>query len=601
MDIFNKLSKQAIDTYLSEYLAKIGVPEFIQLDRTRKLSERGDSMNCAASETERDCIYRELSSFYRAAKNPNPFFYFSKLEFVMMHEDNKDFWTQELFLKLISDRSFFFYEHRRYACQEAGLHTLVEHDRNLRNYDLKAAWNQAEFEPIMPGHMDYYHEYQQNYKIVTNALECRGQLIRLCGSLVDEVNRVGQRCKDLAKRSANSCPRNDFLFAKLFRIAGTYIGSVVQQTRNESYEKPFCDIFIRKDPSALDTFNRGIQAILELITLPNGETHCLASIIVYQIFTRNTTAFLQGDVGKFWSRVTRCSKAVRVIRMTEITGRKAGVNLALFCELCSVLKGTESNFHSLYQKIRLTEYDSEELQIEPQREQIDAKENVRKDYQDTVDFLFYLTTGYGRLFHCLQRSLHKSEQLSEICIHIEVEESCEWPVFCYKPDYRHPVDQLGYILNSYIDDCFANRVEFLTPGIFAQQTQSELVGLTNLVLQDMALPAAQRLSRIIRKTLSEKPDIQKMYVSVFREFHESSVINKCLQEIMDVYFPNIEELIPRYQAVETRVGHYDYHYILRALIEYELRYQLYQDGSKILRNIAKEVIPKNMFATPVFD
>lgn len=46
MDIFNKLSKQAIDTYLSEYLAKIGVPEFIQLDRTRKLSERGDSMNC---------------------------------------------------------------------------------------------------------------------------------------------------------------------------------------------------------------------------------------------------------------------------------------------------------------------------------------------------------------------------------------------------------------------------------------------------------------------------------------------------------------------------------------------------------------------------
>lgn len=600
MDIFGKLSRQAMDTFLSEYLEKIGVPEFIQLDRTRKLPERGDGINCAVSETERDCIYRELSGFYRAAKNPNPFFYFSKLEFVMTHKDDNDFWTQELFLKLISDRSFFFYEHRRYACQGTGLHTLVEHDRNLRNDDLKAAQHQAEFEPIMLGHMDYYHEYQQNYEVVTDALERRGQLILLCGSLLDEVNRVGRRCKALAKRNANSCPRNDFLFAELFRIAGTYIGSVVQQTRNESYEKQFCDIFIRKDPSALYVFNRGIQAILELITLPNGEIHCLASIIVYQIFTRNTSAFLQGDVGKLWRRVTRRSKAVKVTKMTEITGRKAGVNLALFCELCSVFKGTESSFHSFYQKIRPTD-DPEELQIESQREQADAGENARKGYQDTIDFLFYLTTGYGRLFHCLQRSLHKSEQLSEICIHTEAEESCEWPVFCYKPDYRHPVDQLGYILNSYIDDCFANRVEFLTPGIFAQQTQSELAGLTNLVLQDMALPAARRLSRMVQKTLSEKPDIQKMYVSVFREFHESSVINKCLQEIMDDYFPNIEELIPRYQAVETRAGHYDYHYILRALIEYELRYQLYQDGSKILRKIAKEVIPKNMFVTPAFD
>lgn len=127
--------------------------------------------------------------------------------------------------------------------------------------------------------------------------------------------------------------------------------------------------------------------------------------------------------------------------------------------------------------------------------------------------------------------------------------------------------------------------------------------MNDLLLQDMALPAADRLSRLIQKTISENPQILEQYRSCLYEFKESTAVEECLDdEIMDTYFPNLECLIARYYDLNTRFNSYNYRHAIKSIVEYEIRHQLNKEGEKVLQSVAKKILraQKHLFLTEIF-
>lgn len=571
MDIFQKLRRQTMDQYRAAYLEKNKAPEFYYLDRKRGPVKQHEQQADVVTAKNRDLIYGELMDFYRLAGDGNPFQYFSKLEFVLRHRDANDpVWSKELFLRLISDRCVLFMEHRRYACSEGGLHTLIERKRNEWTDPAHGAIAFAqEAEPMTSTHVDYYNEYRRNYQTISEALERRRYLVGISGTLLEQLNKLGKTCKRARSDEKQECPRWSEDIAS---IARTYLASVIWQTGKREYIELFDRIFVQKVTTATEPFYRGIQSIAERLTV-HGHPHWLTPLVLYFIFTRSTKALLEGNVGKFWSKVGRCSKAAHVSAMTELSGRKAGVNLALY-------EALRVRFGGLDKKFSLPPGISLDLSL--------WENDTRAMQRDTLDFLFNLTTGYGMLFHCHMRYGPVKKPLSEIYGY-DVNEPVEMSVFRYSPNYRHPVDDLRYLIRSDIDACFANRAEFLTPGVYARPSRLELAKLSDLVLQDMALPAAERISRLIQKTISESPQILEEYRPFLCEFCESGAVTECLQRIMDTWFPSLDGLVERYQAAEVQRGDYDHRQILRALVEYEIRHHLYKEGSDILTSVAERV------------
>lgn len=160
------------------------------------------------------------------------------------------------------------------------------------------------------------------------------------------------------------------------------------ETSKKEYIELFEQIFVRKEPSAVEDFQAGIRQIASGIELPDGTLHCFAPLVLYFIFTRGTKPLLQGRIRNVWSEVRRCSKAVRVSEMTELSGRKAGVNLVLYQELLNTFQSSTERFDQLLQRLKVRD----ELPV--------SLGDIRKGQRDVLDFLFNLTTGYGALFHC---------------------------------------------------------------------------------------------------------------------------------------------------------------------------------------------------------
>lgn len=583
MDIFYNLSRKAIDDYLTSYI-KEEESKFFYLDRKRITMKKTEKLEKDLSEENRNCIFKELLSFYGLAGNKNPFYYSSKLKFVDDHPCDDKIWTEELLLRLISDRCLYFYDRRRYACPDQGLHTLVERYRNKGFYkeeELKSAEEEVSkngFEPMTDRHWDFYREYLTNYQKLQAALEKRRQFIKV--DFLKTLNKVGGTRSDCKPEAFKQ------LGDKLTSIFQAYILSVIWKTSKKDYAEEFKRIFIEKDSTA---FHEDIQSILGTISEPDGSLHWLSPLIVYHIFTGNMKRVLTGGDSKLWKGVSRCSKLAKIPTMNELTGRKAGVNLALFCQLCSDLGG----FCNI--PLNLCGESSANVMTED-------KQTARRD---ALDFLFYLTTGYGALFHCDPRHFQTEIDLSEMAEKYKWDKSnadfpTKFAVYLYSPDYQHPVDELGHLLKFNIEACFANRSEFLTPGVYAQMSRSELAMLADLILQDMALPAAERLSRHIQKTTTESPEILDCYKPFLCDVYASGKTTECLEEIMRTYFADLEGLMIRYQNVESRYGIYSYRNILRAMVEFEIRHSLYAEGSSILKCVAKRVINKSLFVTDPF-
>lgn len=201
MDLFGRQSRQAIDSYITSYVEKNGEPEFYYLDRKRISVEWYEQADAITAE-DREVVYRGLLDFYRMAGDVNPFNYFSKLDFVLCHRETNDpIWNKDLFFRLISDRCLLFYDRRRYACPNGGLHTVAEHKRNHR-LDAESSLLDGErnvaaqkFEPMTSIHMNYYYEYRHNYQMLTEALKKQEWFTEKSGMLLRELNCLGKKCK----------------------------------------------------------------------------------------------------------------------------------------------------------------------------------------------------------------------------------------------------------------------------------------------------------------------------------------------------------------------------------------------------------------------
>lgn len=363
-------------------------------------------------------------------------------------------------------------------------------------------------------------------------------------------------------------------------------------------------MFLIKEKKALENFYNLVHHILDTITT-DGAYHPYAPIVLYHIITANTKALLEGETGRIWDKLTQSSRTARVDSMTSLTGRKAAVNLVLYSKLCQIL-AQDKKICTIDQKPSATKISCKTIRkqrfIQPKCEAcIFSKLNDKEAIcpygvhsKDLMNFMFALITGYGQLFH--HYALEPTSMISAAKLMISkvdyAKESFE--AFSYRPDYRHPVDELGYEINANINACFANRPEFLATSVPKRGGRMGLASLSNLILQDMAMPARQRISRLIQKSMNQ--EILEKYRPYLYYPYERNAVISCLDDIIKTYFQGIENLMIRYHDFGTESLEYNYRDALRALIEYEIRHLLYEEGKSALIEVAKLTIPKHMFS-----
>lgn len=264
MDIFKEYSKQTMKDYLSKYMEKLPEPPFFYLNRKPATTDHQTRKDETINENNRDQISEELMNFYRMAGDLNPFTYYSKLWFVMerMNSD-ENIQSVDILFRLISDRCFYFYEHRRYACSNGGLHTVIELKREQEfRKELNSPDSELvqEFEPMTKTHWEYYQEYLENYRKLNRALKRREQFIKVSGSLLKELNQLGRKTKvpiDEQDKTEEAYPiigiRKESI---IIAIAQKYVTSVIWKTRKGAYIEQFQQVFINKKQDAVKSFEK---------------------------------------------------------------------------------------------------------------------------------------------------------------------------------------------------------------------------------------------------------------------------------------------------------------------------------------------------------
>jgi len=105
-----------------------------------------------------------------------------------------------------------------------------------------------------------------------------------------------------------------------------------------------------------------------------------------------------------------------------------------------------------------------------------------------------------------------------------------------------------------------------------------------------------RIIRQIKRILSEHPEYLSEYRKLFVFPCTSEMITEFLQQIIKKH--GLERQIPRYDAYNNSGKTYNIRDSLQAVLEYEMRAQLYETVQDALMETAKHVLPSSLFLYP---
>ncbi len=462
-------------------------------------------------------------------------------------------------------------------------------------------------------HEFFYDEMQKNYSMLTTTIQQRQDELLVEDKLIKELNELCKKTTKSKKVKENKVSSNhDKLLPCLVEVFETYVRSFLRKTHDknlitvlEYQDKPF------EDRPYVHSIRKLLSACKE-----GKRLHILTPLFLYHAFAENTNAVLINKESKLVHKISRISKSARIPDMTSETGRRAAINLVLFRMLLNEIP-LARRWECL-----LGRSDAESCANTPH---VDSKIERRIDTEHCGDaagsvkcpfvcsaerineFGFAITTGYGHLYH---HRLCSSDTLSVTCDEICPKEkksakhkdgkSRQCKVWEYRINFSKPVGKLEGILVDFVRNCLPNRACYLTPtspNTYARNTQrlfsSPTGELSTLLLQDMHLDSKRRISKMVKRVVSEHPE----YLSEYRKFliypHYDSTVIELLQSIINDC--GLEHHVLKYYGYQKSGGAYNIRDILQAILEYEMRSRIYESAQLDLAKLIDKAFDSRIF------
>ncbi len=485
-------------------------------------------------------------------------------------------------------------------------------------------------------HRMFYREASENYDHLCQVMQRREDLLRGKERLIAELNDLATHaaslpnrglptCKDLPERVIQRLP-------EVLDIFETYARSQLHTARR----KEFLEIQVHQDCSNKDIdqpevwlkpYAVSICRLLEACWI-DGKWHILTPLFLYFAFTQNSQKVIWNDKKKLVKKIMIPKMASSIQNMISTTGYRAGINLVLYHKLCGLFCGRNEAFCLLNRKkdtCKAMPY-SDPLILSRMNIKGCALEGGAEDKQnpcpfycameDWNDFGFYLTTGYSNLYHHYpaediiwipeseiykkkpEKDENEEESEREITSRLIKENERTYAIYRYQHDLKKPVGTLEGLLEHHILNCIPNRPRNLTaqtPNVYRVDTlHPPYEELANLLLQDMYLPAARRISRYIKRMLTEHPEYLDQFRLFMRYPWASGKCSQALDKIIKCH--KLQSLILRYSDYSLSNYFYSVDDSLRAILEYMIRAQLIEEMQNKLRPMIRGCIDDKLFA-----
>ena len=455
-------------------------------------------------------------------------------------------------------------------------------------------------------HRFFAEQNEQRYHALKQQLQRREDDQRCSERLLRELESLNQRCPMQPEQDRGAAFEGRL--KKTIALFERYIHSVLYAVHQEKYEAilHFSALSLEKRPY-FDAIHRLLDGCFE-----DGRWQRLTPLLLYHAFSGSTNVILRYAQGKprrkLCKSVKIMKKQARVKNMTSMTGRRAAINLVLYHKLKQMFAGAGQVCLLGRQPEHCadTPYRDEAVRKrmvpphEADRSRCPASCPFLRTAEEYNDWAFALTTGYGMLHHHLggedtawvsQSALLKKRDFIET---EEAEEDTEMQgapeepkvlIWRYRINYRKPVGVLEGALREQIANCFNNRPYMLTPispNTYRREEQDPLYApyqeLATLLLQDQHLPAMLRLSRIVKKLLSEHPEYLEEYENFLKFTAPTSMVREFLQSIIREH--QLMAQIRRYGDYRKSRQSYHVEDSVQNILEYEIREQLY-DAIKV--------------------
>lgn len=472
-------------------------------------------------------------------------------------------------------------------------------------------------------HDAFYKESDGNYAELRDIMQRREDDMRSTDRIISNLNQLSKDVSPIL--GEHHLIEGAFPFDKMLShvvsIFEIYIRSLLHLVRKKEYLPilEYQDYSTKQEKPYFVSISR-----LLLACWKDGKWHELTPLFLYQAFSDNTKAVLHNGKPKLVRKISIAKTTASVRRMSSMTGYRAGINLVLYQKLKML-------FHSSLSDRKVCLLQRNPKLCNPERyanpaisERIDREKCIfdskslcpfARSAFDWNDFGFYLITGYGSLYHH-NEGLDDTLLISQAQIYVEksndVEEYEEfnapsitpdspenqYPIYRYLFDIRHPVGILEGKLEYHIQSCIPNRPLYLLTTLPTSYNfdmiHPPFEELSNILLQDMHLPAMQRICRIIKRILSEHPE----YLDQFRLYMRYPCLQdhtaKFLSETIKQH--RLEEQITRYHDYSHSMWSYRIQDSLSAIFEYEIREQIIEKLQEPLRQLTYESIGDGLFA-----
>lgn len=462
-------------------------------------------------------------------------------------------------------------------------------------------------------HRTFWKETEKNYQQFVTIIQQRQDELRASDRCLNQLNSLANKLLTTTLELPAEAEKS---VSSLVRLFETYVRSLLHMVRKKEY-LPILTLSER--PIEEKPYAKAIRKLLA-VCYENGNWNHLTSILLYQAFAENTKVVLGNTKPKLVHKISVATRRAKVSSMTSMTGRRAGVNLVLYSRLRRMFN-TDHAICLLGRSSR-----EECARIPHTNKEIASRINIDScplhqtrthkkhlcpfahSVQKLNDFLFFLTTGYGYLYHHsdsndtykIPHSKIYSEKDDPELTEESVEDDPLYEIMRYQFNFTKPVGDLEGELRFHIQNCFPNRPRFLTPttpNIYERESQdpfySAFEELSTVLLQDMHLPAMQRICRIIRRILTEHPE----YVEGYRKFllypiPQTEIVNY-LNEIVKSH--GLKQQILRYSSYQLSGRYYNINDTLLAIVEYELCARVFEKAQETISQLAYTVLDTKLF------
>lgn len=465
-------------------------------------------------------------------------------------------------------------------------------------------------------HHIFYKESETNYEKLKEQLQRREDEMRSANRLLKKLNQLSNAVPYQRKDSFELSGITKKVFPSIILIFETYVCTLLHRVRKEAY-LPILEyqntLDIREKPYAV-----AIYYLLKACDC-GKKWHELTPLFMYIAFSNNTKAILNNSGSKLVRKISVANEAARVQNMASMTGYRAEANLVLYQKLKSAFSSSIST-----QRVCILDRDSEyceknayaDIEIR-NRMDFDSCTKTEKamcpfgrSAYDWNDFGFYLITGYGALYHhallpddTVNISANQicKAQLDEDNADEPIPEEKKYPIYRYLFDLRHPVGTLENLLEHHIQNCILNRPRYLlTTSPMAYNSDVlhlPYEELSNLLLQDMHLPAQMRICWKVQHLLSEHPEYLEKYQCYLRYPCLMDYAYQILDNIIKSH--GLKEQARRYTDYSLSFKNYQIDDSLYAILGYEMRAKLIDRLRDPLRRLTYQSLSPKLFAYPL--